>query len=299
MAGVAVLTDSTASLTPQTATALGIRVVPLRVAWEGVDAPDDADSRELLAAHLRAGGTATTSQPSRAALVEAMEEAVADGARDLVCLHLSAELSGTVGAARQAGAEVGEQHGVAVHVVDTRTVAGGMAFAAVAAGRRAARGDDVAGVLAAARETAARSHVLFAVPDLRHLARGGRIGPARALVGSALGARPVLVLRGGRLDVAETARGAARTQRRIVELAVRAAGGPGAASPRGEGGPVRVAVHHFADPAAADELAGALEQRLTETGAQVADLVRSEVTAVVGAHTGPGVVGVALAPAPR
>ncbi|WP_324651242.1 DegV family protein [Georgenia sp. H159] len=299
MPGVAVLTDSTASLSPESAARLGVRVVPLRVLVDGADHPDDASARHLLARHLHDGGTATTSQPTPAALVEAMEEAVDDGASALVSLHLSAELSGTVGAARLAAAEVGERRGVPVHVVDTRTVGGGMAFAVTAAAERAARGADADGVLAAARETAARSSVFFAVPDLHYLARGGRIGPARAFLGSALGVRPILALRGGRLAVVETARGAARTQRRIVELAVRAAGGPGAATPRGDGGLVRVAVHHFADEATADTLAAALEDRLTETGAQVESIVRSEVTAVVGAHTGPGVVGVALAPASR
>lgn len=296
MTGVGVLTDSTASLSVGTAERLGIRVVPLRVLVDGADRPDDAASREALAAHLRGGGTATTSQPSRHVLAEAMEAVLDGGARAVVCVHLSAELSGTVDAAREVAAEVAARRGAPVHVVDTRTVAGGTGWAAVAAAERAARGADVAAVLAAARETAARSQVLFAVPDLHHLARGGRIGPARAYVGSALGVRPILTLRGGRLAVAEAARGAARTQRRIVELAVRTAGGPGAAAPRGDGGPVRVAVHHFAAPEAADRLAGALAERLAETGASVAGVVRSEVTAVVGAHTGPGVVGVALAP---
>ncbi|PYG01590.1 EDD domain protein, DegV family [Georgenia satyanarayanai] len=297
MPGVVVLTDSTASVSPETAQHLGVRVVPLRVLLDGADHPDDALSREELAAHLRAGGTATTSGPSRQTLADAMEAAVDDGATAVVCVHLSAELSGTVGHARLAAEEVTRRRGIPVHVVDTRTVGGGTGFAALAAAERAARGDGPDSVLAAARETAARSSVLFAVPDLHHLARGGRIGPARAFLGSALGVRPILALRGGRLAVAETARGAARTRRRIVELAVRAAGGPGAATPRGDGGPVRVAVHHFTDTDAADALTAALEERLAETGAQVASIVRSEVTAVVGAHTGPGVVGVALAPA--
>ena len=293
---VAVLTDSTASLPGSTADALGIRVVPLRVQVEGTDRPDDAASREVLAAHLRGGGTATTSQPSPADLAAAMDAALDDGAEALVCLHLSAELSGAVDAARAAAQEVTARRGAPVHVVDTRTVAGGTGLAAVAAAERAASGADAARVLAAAREAAARSHVLFMVPDLHHLARGGRIGPARTYLGSALGVHPILTLRGGRLAVAETVRGGARTRRRLVELAVRAAGGPRAATPRGDGGPVRVAVHHFAAAEAADELAAALEERLAETGAQVTGVLRSEVTAVVGAHTGPGVLGVALAP---
>ena len=297
MERVAVLTDSTASVSATTAEELGVGVVPLRLLLDGADHPDDERSREELAAALTAGGAATTSQPSRAALAHAMEAAVDDGARAVVSLHLSAELSGTVGVARAAAAEVSGRRGVAVHVVDTRTVAGGMGFAVVAAARQAAAGADVERVLAHARETAARSQVFFAVPELQYLARGGRIGPARAFLGSALGVRPILAVQGGRLAVLETTRGLARTHRRVVELAVRAAGGPGAATPRGAGGPVQVAVHHFAAAQTADALAQLLEERLAETGAQVTRIVRSEVSAVIGAHTGPGVVGVAVAPA--
>ncbi|HLS73503.1 MAG TPA: DegV family protein [Actinomycetaceae bacterium] len=297
MARVAVLTDSTASVPASTATDWGIHVVPLRLGLDGgADHPDDARSREELAIALRAGGTATTSQPSQAALTEAMTAAGQD-AEAVVALHLSAELSGTVGVARRAAAEVAALGGPPVHVVDTRTVAGGLGFAAVAAARQAAAGAPVERVLAHARATAARATVLFAVPELQYLARGGRIGPARAFLGSALGARPILAVGGGVLTVLETTRGLARVHRRIAEIAVRAAGGPGADTPRGAGGPVQLAVHHFAAPEAADDLAELLEQRLAETGAQVVRLVRSEVSAVIGAHTGPGVVGVAVAPA--
>lgn len=296
MVRIAVLTDSTASVAEPTAAAWGIHVVPLRLLLDGADYPDDERSREDLATALRSGATATTSQPSQEALAEAMATA-GRGADAVVALHLSAELSGTVGVARRAAAEVAAGGGPPVHVVDTRTVAGGMGFAAVAAARQAAAGAPLDRVLAHARATAARSTVLFAVPELQYLARGGRIGPARAFLGSALGARPILAMGGGSLTVLETTRGLARAHRRIAELAVRAAGGPGAATPRGAGGPVQLAVHHFAALEAADALVELLEQRLAETGAQVARLVRSEVSAVIGAHTGPGVVGVTVAPA--
>lgn len=296
MVRIAVLTDSTASVAEPTAAAWGIHTVPLRLLLDGADYPDDERSRDDLATALRSRATATTSQPSQQALAEAMTTA-GQGVDAVVALHLSAELSGTVGVARRAAAEVAAGGGPPVHVVDTRTVAGGMGFAAVAAARQAAAGAPLDRVLAHARATAARSTVLFAVPELQYLARGGRIGPARAFLGSALGARPILAMGGGRLTVLETTRGLARAHRRIAELAVRAAGGPGAGTPRGAGGPVQLAVHHFAALEAADALVELLEQRLAETGAQVARLVRSEVSAVIGAHTGPGVVGVTVAPA--
>lgn len=299
MPDVAVLTDSTASVSATTAQELGIGVVPLRLLLGGADQPDDELTRAELADALRSGAPATTSQPPPAALVSAMEAALDDGARTLVSLHLSAELSGTVAAARAAAAEVSERRGVPVHVLDTRTVAGGLGFAVVAAARQAAAGAGVERVLAHARETAARSQVFFAVPELQYLARGGRIGPARAFAGSALGVRPILSIRAGQLAVLETARGLARAHRRVVELAVRAAGGPGAPPPRGAGGPVQLAVHHFAAAEAAAGVDRALRERLAESGAQVTRIVHSEVSAVIAAHTGPGVIGVAVAPATR
>lgn len=295
MGRVAILTDSTASLP---AGHRDITVVPLRVVVDGEDHTDDGVSitRQELARRMREGSSVATSQPSPSALAEAMRAAVEAGAEAVVALHLSAELSGTVVQSRLAAAEVTEQTGVPVHVVDTRTTAGGLGMAARAA---AEAGDDVQRALAVAREVAARSRALFMVPDLQHLARGGRVSAARASIGTALGVRPILTIDGGRIVVAELVRGAVRARRQLVELAARAAGGPGAAAPRGDGAPVRVVVHHFDSADAAEELVESLTGRLTETGARIDDLVIAEVTAVIGAHTGPGVLGIALAPRPH
>lgn len=295
MGRVAILTDSTASLP---ASHQGITVVPLRVVVDGADHADDGVSitRQDLARRMREGSAVATSQPSPSALADAMRSAVESGAEAVVALHLSAELSGTAAQSRLAAAEVAEQTGVPVHVVDTRTTAGGLGMAARAA---AEAGDDVQRVLAVAREVGARSRALFMVPDLQHLARGGRVSAARASIGSALGVRPILTIDAGRIVVAELVRGAARARRQLVELAARAAGGPGAAVPRGDGAPVRVVIHHFDSADAAAELADALTGRLNETGAHIDDLVIAEVTAVIGAHTGPGVLGIALAPRPH
>ncbi|MEE6295085.1 DegV family protein [Georgenia wangjunii] len=300
MAGVAVLTDSTASLPPERAAELGITVVPLRVILDGQDLPDDGVTltRTDLASAMRAGATVTTSQPSAATFTDAMVAALDAGADAVVSLHISAELSGTGETARVAAAAAADARpGARIHAVDTRTAAAGTGLAAIAAAEVAAAGGDVERVLAAAREVAARSRVFFVVADLHHLARGGRIGQARAFVGSALGIRPILGIEAGRIAVLETVRGAARARRRLVEHAVRAAGGPGAATPRGTAARVRVAVHHFDAADDAHALATQVRERLEETGADVAELIFSEVTAVIGAHTGPGCLGLVVAPA--
>lgn len=295
---VAILTDSTASLPPELLSQSGdIAVVPLRVVLDGQQHVDDGVSitRSELADRMRAGAEAGTSQPSRGALAEQMRSLAAAGAEAIITLHLSAELSGTVAQSRLAAEEVSAETGIPIHVVDSRTTAGGLGLAVLAAAQAAVTGD-VSRTLAVAREVAARSRVLFMVPDLQHLARGGRLSSTRASIGTALGVRPILAIESGRIVVAELARGAGRARRRIVELAVRAAGGPGAAAPRAPAGRVRVLVDHVDAEDAAQQLATALTARLTETGAVVEDLVLSEASAVIGAHTGPGSIGVALAP---
>ncbi|WP_448072382.1 DegV family protein [Georgenia yuyongxinii] len=292
---VVVVTDSTASLPPEVAAAYGVRVVPLHVVVDGADRLDDGLARADLVSKMTAGATVTTSQPSVGELARAYR-AAAQGRRAVVALHLSTELSGTAAGARQAAAVVGRE-GIDVHVLDTRTVAGGVGLAAVAAGEAAAAGGPVEQVLAVARETAAKSTVLFAVPDLTWLQRGGRIGSGAAFVGAALGIRPVLGIADGRITVLESVRGLARARRRVVARAVQAAGGPGAPVPHPPPVRVRLAVHHFGDVGRAVELQDELAQALAETGAIVAETLRSELTAVVGAHTGPGVLGVVVAPA--
>ncbi|MCK6209467.1 DegV family protein [Georgenia sp. EYE_87] len=294
--GVAVVTDSTASLPPEVAAELGITVVPLHVVVDGEDQLDDAVGSAALAARLVQGVRATTSQPSTAELERAYRAAAEGGAREVVAIHLSADLSGTVAGARRAAAALAGEGG-RVHVVDSRTVAAGTGLAAVAAAEAARDGGGAAQVVAVARETAAKSTVLFMVTDLGFLQRGGRMSPGAALMGTALGIRPVLGVSDGRIVVVETVRGRARARRRVLERAVQAAGGPGARVPHPPAQRVRVAVHHFGAAEEAVALEEDLADALAGTGALVAGALRSEVTAVVGVHAGPGVLGVVVAPA--
>lgn len=284
---MAVVTDSTASLPPDLAAAAGLTVVPLHVVLDGAPPVDDAAARSAdVARALRSGGRATTSQPSPEAFGRVYGALAESGASAIVSLHLSGELSGTVRSAGEGARGVG----VPVDVVDTGTVALGTGFAALAAADLARRGADAAAVAAEARRVAAASCVVFAVQDLGYLHRGGRIGATKLLVGSVLGARPVLRVSDGRIGVAETVRGAGRATRRLAELVRESVGGF-------SGGPARVAVHHFDALDAAQELAGVVAALLDEAGLAHEPVVVAEVTAVVGVHTGPGVLGVVAAPA--
>lgn len=280
VAPVALVTDSTAYLPAGLAAERGIRVVPLevrlgdRVGREGVDI-DAAAVSAALARHVKV----QTSRPPPAEFAATYREALGRGAAQVVSVHLSRELSGTWDAARLAAQEVGPER---VRVVDSRATAMGLGYAVLAAADAADGRADGAVVEAAAADVAARCRVFFCVDTLDRLRRGGRIGAAAALVGSALAVKPLLHVAQGRIVPLEKVRTTARAAQRMVELAVRAAGD----------GPVDVAVHHLGTADRAEELAVRLRERLP----QVARLLVSEVGAVIGAHTGPGLLGIVVVP---
>jgi DegV family protein with EDD domain len=277
---VAVVTDSTSYLPPGVAEERHVRVVPLevrlgdRVGREGIDITTAELSAALADRHL----DVQTSRPTPAEFLACFREALDGGADGVVSVHLSRELSGTWEAARMAAEEIG---GSQVRVVDSRAAGMGLGYAVLAAADAAAAGEGAAAVEAAAADVAARCRMFFSVDTLDRLRRGGRIGAAAALVGTALAVKPLLHVAQGRIVPLEKVRTTARAAQRLVELAVRAAGE----------GPVDLAVHHLAAAARADEVAARLRERL-----DVARLLVSEVGAVIGAHVGTGLVAVVVVP---
>jgi DegV family protein with EDD domain len=199
----------------------------------------------------------------------------------VVSVHLSAELSGTCDAAAMAAAEVAHD-GIEVHVVDSRSLAMGLGFAVIAAARAAADGAPAHVVADAAVRRAAATQTIFYVDTLEHLRRGGRIGTAAALLGTALAVKPLLHVDDGRIAALEKVRTTSRALARLEDLAVQHAGQD----------LVDVAVQHLAVPERAQALAERLRARVPALG----DLHVSEVGAVVGAHVGPGLLGVVVAP---
>jgi len=282
---VAVVTDSTAYLPVGMAEQRRIRVVPLevrlgeRVGREGVDV--DVDAAELSAALADRRLDVQTSRPTPAEFAACYREALDAGADGVVSVHLSRELSGTWESARLAAADVGCGR---VRVVDSRAAGMGLGYAVLAAVDAADSGADGAAVEAAAVAVAARCRVFFSVNSLEQLRRGGRIGAAAALFGTALAVKPLLHVAQGRIVPLEKVRTTARAAQRLVDLAVRAAGD----------GPVDLAVHHLGTAARANEVAARLRERLPA----VQRLLVSEVGAVIGAHVGTGLLGVVVVPHP-
>ncbi|MPQ97461.1 DegV family EDD domain-containing protein [Modestobacter sp. I12A-02628] len=279
---VAVVTDSTAYLPPELVERHGIEVVPLYVVLAGRSGTEGRDVSPADVAQSLAvrGQQVSTSRPTPGDFVTAYRRRLAAGADAIVSVHLSGELSGTWDAARLAAAQVGEH---VVTVVDSRSAGMGGGFAVLAAARAAAAGADAAGVAAAARETAAGTRTFFVVDTLEHLRRGGRIGSAAAVLGTALAVKPVLHVEDGRIVVLEKVRTSSRALARLVQRAVEVAGDSSA-----------VAVHHLAAPERAERLAEQLRERLPH----LTELHVSELGAAIGAHVGPGAVGIVV-DAPR
>jgi DegV family protein with EDD domain len=274
---VAVVTDSTAYLPAGSAGLLGVQVVPLQVIVGGVvRAEGEEIGPSEVAAVLHRGHSVSTSRPSPSLFAAAYHRAFAAGATSIVSVQLSAAMSGTVDAARLAAADVGGD----IRVIDSRSVGMGMGFAVLAAADAAVEGADVEAVVETVSQTLARTQAIFYVDTLEYLRRGGRIGAARALVGSALAVKPLLCLRDGRIEPLERVRTASRAIARLEELAVSMAADE----------PASIAVHHLDALPRATQVVEALEARLPKAG----DIITTEVGAVVGAHTGPGMLAIVV-----
>ena len=278
MGRVAVVTDSTAYLPPGVADKHDVGVVPLHVVLgmrtvaEGVE----VSPADVASALTERRVDVSTSRPTPAEFAAAYR---ASNAECVVSLHLSGALSGTVEAAHLAAADVADE-GIEVRVIDTATIAMGLGFAVIAAAEAASAGGGVEAVVAAAEKSAAATTTLFFVDTLEHLRRGGRIGAAAALFGTALAVKPLLHVLDGRIAPLEKVRTASKALARLEAIAAGVAGEV----------PVDIAVHHLAAAEKAEGLAERLRARVP--GLQAMHV--SEVGAVVGAHVGPGLLGVVV-----
>src|SRR5919112_549826 len=284
MPKVAVVTDSTASLPVELLEKHGVRVVPLQVVMgvssyeDGVD-PEASPSR--VAAAMRESTAVSTSRPSPTRMLEVYRELAELGAEEIVSVHLSSAVSATSESASLAA----KRSPVPVHVVDSCLVGPGTGYAALTAAEVVAADGTADEAAAAARARAGASTTLFYVDSLEYLRRGGRIGAAAALLGSALAVKPILEVREGQVLPREKVRTKARALMKLEELAVEAAGEE----------PVDVAVCHLTNPEQAALLAESLSQRLRDhMRGRVVEV--AEIGAVLGAHVGPGLVGVTVAP---
>ena len=270
---VRIVTDSSCDLPVDVARAHGIEVVPLTIRFGDEEL---VDREELTTAEFWARCADSTRLPETAApapgrFAAAYRRLVDAGATGIVVVALSSELSATMQSAVVAAREVD----VDVRVVDSRTVSLGVGTIAIACDRAARDGADLDTVESLATHLAARTRVIGALDTLENLKKGGRIGNARALLGTALAIKPIIEVRDGRVEEAGKQRTRSKALALLVERVREDAGRIGG-----------LAVLH-ADCSDVDEFVEAL--RPLHDG----EIVVGEIGPVIGTHAGRGTIGVA------
>lgn len=289
---IALVTDSTASLTPEAAAELGVTVVPVQVIIGATAYDDELATPEMVATALREWTPVSTSRPNPSTFLETYEKEAAAGATEVLSIHLSGELSGTVESARLAAREAGEK-GIKVTVVDSQQCAYALAYAVAAAADVIAAGGSVRKAVKAVKRSSESSQTIFYVDTLEYLRRGGRVTTVAALLGGALAVKPLLHLHEGRIETLEKVRTSGKALARVEELAVAHATALGESL--GEDTLVQVTVGHLASPDRARVLAEKLTARLGER--IDGEVAIGELGAVLGAHVGPGMIAAVVAPA--
>jgi DegV family protein with EDD domain len=278
MSPVAVVTDTTQYLPADVVAQHDLHLVSLYVRF-GDDLERESDMPDFQAFYDRlrtAEDVPTTSQPSIGDFV-AVFEPLLDAGHDVFSIHIAAGISGTYDSALQAKAQLDER-GFAgrIEVMDSTSACGGLGFVSLAAAARARAGGGLNEVVAHARAAREELKVWFAVDTLEYLRRGGRIGAAQAWIGGALKIKPILTIE-SEITPIERVRTSGKALERMVDyMRSRQADGADAWM-----------VQHIQDPERAQQL---VERGREIFGTEPTSV--SEVGPVIGAHVGPGLLGV-------
>jgi DegV family protein with EDD domain len=275
---IKIVTDSTAYLPQETVEKYDIRVVPLCVHFgkeafkEGVELSND----EFYARLKEADVLPTTSQPSVGEFYNVFKE-LADAGHEIIVLTISHKLSGTYSSAIAAQRMLPEAK---LDVIDSLSTSIGLQLMVEAAARATAAGVRREDIVAQILEIRDRICVLFVVDTLEYLAKGGRIGNAKALLGTLLKVKPILILQDGAIEPLEQVRIKRKAVAQMLDLVEEHLDGTGPKA--------KVAITHALVPAEAEEVRDEIASRL---GCDLPCI--STVGPVIGTHTGPGVVAIA------
>jgi DegV family protein with EDD domain len=277
---VTVVSDSNAYLPKRFAEANGLVTLQQYVHFaNGHRKHEDEIDLDAFFEEIRsAGGLPTTSHPTVDDFRDAYEELL--GHSDaIVSVHSSSQISQTCEAAAEAAAQLGAEE--RIHVVDSQSAGGGLGVISLAAARRAAMGEGPERVVATAEEARAELKMWFSIDTLEFLRRSGRLGAAGAWIGSTLRVKPILTMEDGKMTPVERVRTSERAFERLVDYARQ----------RHASGADAWFVNHVRSP----EQAEMLVQRARDVF-QTDPVFVSEIGAVVGAHTGPGLIGLGALP---
>lgn len=276
MTRIAIVTDSTAYIPPNLVSQYGIHVAPQQLIWgtetfrDGVDISPVKFYERLKVDKVNP----KSSQASPGAFKEVFGNAL-KGADAVLAIVISSGVSQTFNSAMVAKADFPDAQ---IEVIDSQTTAMAMGFICLAAARAAAEGKSLAEVKKLAEDYKNKVGVIFVVDTLDYLHRGGRIGGAQKFIGNALNVKPVLELRGGKVEPLERV----RTKKKAIEYMINTI------ADRVAGKTLRLATLHANAEAEAKELLANASARLKPV-----ETVLAEVSPVVGTHTGPGTVGLA------
>jgi DegV family protein with EDD domain len=272
---VQIVVDSTADIPSDRARELGIEVVPLTVMFgdqsfrDGVDLDGPSFYQKLSNSPVMP----TTSTPPPALFEETYRRLIANGATGLLSMHISAKLSGTFSAARQGAEMVTADSGVPIEVVDSDTVSGGFGLPAEMVARDARNGADLAALKAHAKSLCSRVRVIAVLDTLEFLQRGGRIGRARAMLGTLLNVKPLIEVRNGQVLPLENVRTRSKALERMGQIV------------SGMGDLEALAIV-ASDSVVADQITKVAE------GFWHGPIERFALGPVVGTHAGPGAGGI-------
>lgn len=278
MGKVNIITDSTAYLPKDIAKQYNVRIVPLTLQWDGVSYFDgvDIEAEEFYTRLSNSKTIPTTSQVTIGQFMDVFEPLVKAG-EDVIFLGISFGISATYNSAVQAAEMLGNPPNLVC--VDTRLVSMALSLMVIEAARAAERGATLAEVKQVAEDAYPRIGVFFTVDTLEYLHKGGRINSAKRLLGSALNLKPIMEIRDGKIELVESVISTKKATTRMLDLIEKAIAGRT---------PVRLAPFH----ALALDRMLAMEASAIERFHPV-EVFRSEISPVVGTHTGPGTLAMA------
>jgi DegV family protein with EDD domain len=275
---VIVTADSTANLPAELIEKYQIPIIPLNIHWEGKSYKEGVtlDTERFYQQLQKGKDFPTTSQPSAGEFVQFFQHVAERYETDtILCIVISSEMSGTLMSATQAKAHLPNLH---IEILDSRSVSMGAGFQVLAAVRAAQAGAGLEEVMQRAQQVQTRAEIIFVVDTLEYLHRGGRIGGAARLLGTALNLKPVLAVEDGRVEAIEKVRSRRKSLRRLIEIVEERLNGQR---------PTEMAVMHVTAEAEMERIA---QQVSEQFGPQ--QLYKNIFTPVVGVHSGPGTVGV-------
>jgi DegV family protein with EDD domain len=280
-----IMTDSGMDIAPECLAELDVQIVPLTISLEGRDYQGAADiTPDAFYKLLReTGAFPTTSQPSPADFYEVYRKAAAEDP-DIISIHMSADISGTYNAARLGAMRVIEEIGADITVVDSRNVSGVLGWMVEAAARTAKAGWQREDILQRVHQISQATTVIFSPEQIRYLVHGGRVSHIQGFAASMMNIKPVLNVKSTAGKVETVAR--VRTMKKAILRQIDVI-----AAEWGEETPLRLQVEHADNPAlvrfAREQLAERFDAHFVPDTA---------ITPLIGAHTGPGMVGIVYAP---